>query len=233
MSTDSKRSFPALSASNWGQWADNMEAYLATKELWEYVDGSTPIPEAAEPAKPTPAEKKEIADWKRKSAKASGEIWLAVEDDQKVYIKEVKGDPSAMWQKLEAVHVQKKPGARFNAYDVLFNIRKEENETLTALMARADKAMQDIKSLRPSGFSLTDLDKELLCMTLIRALPSEYNNFASSLLLLDSLDLDKLKSAFQTEESQRLARSISTTPSLAQAAQSSSSATCFFCGRGG
>ena len=120
-----------------------------------------------------------------------------------MYIKEVKGDPAAMWQKLEAIHIQKKPGTRFNAYDVLFNIRKEENETLTALMARADKAMQDIKSLRPSGFSLTDLDKELLCMTLIRALP-EYNNFASSLLLLDSLDLDKLKSAFQNEESQRL-----------------------------
>ena len=34
-------------------------------------------------------------------------------------------------------------------------------------VASADKAMQDIKSLRPSGFSLTDLDKELLCMTLL------------------------------------------------------------------
>ena len=62
MSTNSKRSFPALSASNWGQWADNMEAYLATKELWEYVDGSTPIPLAADPTKPTLAEKKEITD---------------------------------------------------------------------------------------------------------------------------------------------------------------------------
>ena len=233
MSTNSKRSFPALSASNWGQWADNIEAYLATKELWEYVDGSTPIPAASDPAKPTSAEKKELADWKRKAAKASREIWLAVEDDQKVYIKEVKGDPAAMWQKLKAIHVQKKPGARFNAYDILFNIRKEENETLTALMARADKAMQDIKSLRPSGFSLTDLDKELLCMTLIRALPAEYNNFASSLLLLDSLDLEKLKSAFQTEESQRFARNPATAPALAQAAQPSSSLTCSFCGRKG
>ncbi len=122
MSTDSRHSFPALSSSNWGQWSDNMEAYLATKELWEYVDGSMPKPVAADPAKPTADEKKELGDWKRKAAKASGEIWLAVEDDQKVYIKEVKGDPCAMWIKLESVHVQKKPGACFNAYDVLFNI---------------------------------------------------------------------------------------------------------------
>ena len=56
-----------------------MEAYLSTKELWEYVDGSTPMPT-------TTAEVKELAEWKRKTAKASGEIWLAVEDSQKVHI---------------------------------------------------------------------------------------------------------------------------------------------------
>ena len=232
MSSDSKRSFAALSSSNWGQWSDNMEAYLATKELWEYIDGSNPMPVAADATKPTADERKELVEWKRKANKASGEIWLSVEDDQKVYIKEVKGDPAAMWKKLEDIHLQKKPGARFNAYDVLFSIRKDENETLTALMARADKAMQDIKALRPSGFSLDDLDKELLSMTLIRALPSEFNNFASSLLLLDSLDLNKLKSAFQTEESQRLARNSLPSSTLASAAQSSS-LTCFFCGRQG
>ena len=231
--SESKRTFPALSSSNWGQWADNMEAYLATKELWDYVDGSLPKPEAKDPANLTSAEKQELSDWKRKTAKASGEIWLSVEDDQKVYMKEVKGDPTAMWKQLEAIHVQKKPGTRFNAYDALFNVRKGEIEPLTALMARADKAMQDIKALRPSGFTLNDLDKELLSMTLIRALPSEFDNFASSLLLLNSLDLDKLKSAFQNEESQRLSRNSTSAPTLATVAQPTTSASCFFCGRKG
>jgi hypothetical protein len=98
-------------------------------------------------------------------------------------------------------------------------------------MARADKALQDIKSLRPDGFSLDQLDDELLAMTLIRALPAEYNNFASSLLLLDSLEIQKLKSAFHNEESQRLARSVSTSTSLAfqSAAASSSNLSCTFC----
>ena len=125
-----------------------------------------------------------------------------------------------------AVHVQKKPGARFNAYDNLLNIRKGDNETLSALLARADKALQDIKALHPPEFTINDLDKELLSMTLICALPTEFNNFASSLLLLDSLDLDKLKSAFQNEESQRLARNV-TSPTLAL---QSSTQHCTFCG---
>src|SRR5215472_11930750 len=181
MSSETKGTFPALNASNWGQWADNRE------------------------------------------------IWLALEDNQKSHVKEVKSDPMQMWKKLESVHLQKKPGARFNAYDNLFNIHKEENESLSAMMARADKALQDIKALCPSNFTLEALYNELLCMTLIRALPAEYNNFASSLLLLDSLDLDKLKSAFQSEESQRLARHVTSSASLALQT-STSSLSCFFCG---
>src|SRR3981189_334265 len=94
-------------------------------------------------------------------------------------------------------------------------------------MARADKALQDIKALRPSNFTLDMLDKELLCMTLIRALPEEYNSFASSLLLLDSLDLHKLQSAFQNEESQRLARNVS---GPSQALRTLATILCFFCG---
>jgi hypothetical protein len=225
MSSETKRTFPALNATNWGQWADNMEAYLSTKELWEYVDGSTPKPAPADPAKPTAEEIKQLAYWKRKSTKASGEIWLALEDNQKSHVKEVKSDPVQIWTKLEGVHLQKKPGACFNAYDNLFNICKEENESLSALMARADKALQDIKALHPTNFTLEVLDNELLCMTLIHALPAEYNNFASSLLLLDSLDIDKLKSAFQSEESQHLACNITSSTSLAF----QSSLTCLFC----
>src|SRR6266487_2437815 len=224
-----KRSFDLLSSSNWGQWADNMEAYLSTKELWEFVDGSTPKPTPADASKPTAAEAKELEEWKRKAAKASGEIWLAVEDSQKVHIKEVKGDPAVMWAKLEGVHLQKKPGTRFNAYEVLFSIRKAEEESLSALMARADKAMQDIKALRPSGFTIKDLDQELQCMALIRSLPLDYNNFASSLLLLYAFDLPRLQSAFQNEEAQRTARHIDSSSSSLTLHTTTSLMPCFFC----
>ena len=193
-----------------------------------------PKPVPSDPSNLTTEELDKLANWKRKAGKASGEIWLAIEDDQKVHVKDVKGDPTAMWVKLESFHVQKRPGACFNAYDSLFSIRKNNDETLPALMARADKALQDIKSLRSSNFTLNQLDNELECMALIRALPAEYNTFVSSLLLLDSLDLDKLKSAFQNEESQCLARNVTaSSPSLAMSSTNSSSTTrpsCYFCG---
>src|SRR6266516_7434735 len=133
-----------------------------------------------------------------------------------------------MWAKLEGVHLQKKPGTRFNAYEVVFRIRKAEEESLSALMARADKAMQDIKALCPSGFTIKDLDQELQCMALIRSLPLDYNNFASSLLLLDAFDLLKLQSAFQNEEAQRTARHIDSSSS--SLALLTTSLSCFFCG---
>lgn len=39
------------------------------------------------------------------------------------HVKEVKNDPAAIWKKLEGFHLQKKAGARFNAYETLFGIR--------------------------------------------------------------------------------------------------------------
>ncbi|KZT17959.1 hypothetical protein NEOLEDRAFT_1199970, partial [Neolentinus lepideus HHB14362 ss-1] len=150
-----------------------------------------------------------------------------------VHVKEVTSDPAKMWLKLKEVHVQQKPGTRFNAYDALLGLRKLEGESLASLMARADKAMQDICALRPKDFTIDSLDNDLASMALIRVLPTEYNNFVSSLLLLDSLDLSKLQSAFQNEESQRFARGVDALPSLAMAAGSTASPSqgvcCSFC----
>ncbi|EPQ49959.1 hypothetical protein GLOTRDRAFT_18848, partial [Gloeophyllum trabeum ATCC 11539] len=103
--------------------------------------------------------------WEARKGRAAGEIWLALEDGQKVHVKEVKTDPLKMWEKLREVHVQQKPGARFNAYDVLLGLRKDEGESLVSLMARADKAMQDIRSLRPKDFTIEQLDEELASMS--------------------------------------------------------------------
>jgi len=225
--SEHKRTFPSLSGTNYATWADNMEAYLCTKDLFTVTDGSESEPVSAGD-RPTSAELREIREWKSRRAKASGEIWLAVEDEQKTHIKPLKGQPEKMWAKLKEVHLQKKPGARFNAYDGLFAIRKQENESLTTLMARAHSALQSIQELRPENFTLEMLDQELECMALIRALPEEYNNFVSSLLLLDSLDLGKLRSAFQNEENQRIARNNDPTSPFA-ALQARSPAKCYFC----
>jgi hypothetical protein len=112
-----------------------------------------------------------------------------VEPDQRIHLTNIHDDPIKMWEALESVHLQKRPGVRFNAYDDLFSIRKQEDETLQMLMNRVDKAIHSIKDLCPTHFTLDGLDNKLASMSLIRALPSdEYGSFASSLLLLDKLD---------------------------------------------
>jgi len=69
-------------------------------------------------------------------------------------------------------------------------------------------------------------------MAMIRALPEEFSNFASSLLLMDKLDKASIQQAFVSEESQRHHRA-SEAPAVAFAlAASSASAAllkCFFC----
>ena len=67
--------------------------------------------------------------------------------------------------------------------------------------------MTKIQELHPTDpqklYSISDLDNELVCMTMVRSLGDEYANFTSFLLLFQSLDKGKLKEAFLAEELQR------------------------------
>ena len=128
---------------------------------------------------------------------------------------------------------------RFNAYADFFAIRKREDESLTALMARIDQGMQNIHNLRPAAFSISDLDDELISMAMITSLPADYQSFRLSLLLLDQVDRSTLQEAFKNEEVNRL-RDLSTSgASVSQAlaastpSRSLSPKKCTFCGRNG
>ncbi|KIJ59834.1 hypothetical protein HYDPIDRAFT_32823 [Hydnomerulius pinastri MD-312] len=67
--------------------------------------------------------------------------------------------------------------------------------------------MSKIQELRPKSsekpYTLADLDNEMVCMTMIKSLGDEYSNFASSVLLLKSLDKEEIKAAFSAEETNR------------------------------
>jgi len=98
--------------------------------------------------------------------------------------------------------MQKQPGTRFNAYDDLFSIRKRDEEDLQSLINRVDDAVHRIRNLQSIGFTLDKLDDELASMTLIQALPDDYNLFVSSLLLKDNLDKMTVQNAFVREDNQ-------------------------------
>ena len=113
-------------------------------------------------------------------AKAAGELYLSVEPDQKSHFHGILSDPIKIWTTLRDVHMSKKPGVRFNAYDSLFSIRKQPNESLQSLCARIDTSMQTIQDLHPTPFTLKEMDDELHSMALTQSLPDEYRSFSQS-----------------------------------------------------
>ena len=141
--------FPLLALGNYGSWVGNAKAWFMRQGLWGIVSGRSKRPVPADSKAPTAAETEGIEAWDDKAEKAAGELYLLVSEEQKVHFAGISDEPSKMWTKLETIHLQKRPGARFNAYDVLFSIHKFPDESLQALMGRVDKAMQIIKEFRP------------------------------------------------------------------------------------
>ena len=134
-----------LSNSNYPEWCGEMKAWLMRNGLWRLVSERELKPSSGGD---------ELNRWEAKAEKAAGEIYLLVENDQRVHFRGHEEDPIKMWKLLEEAHLSKKPGARFNAYDDLFNIRKQDDETLVSMGVRIEKAMQTIQNLRPATFTI-------------------------------------------------------------------------------
>ena len=123
-----------------------MQAWLMSKELWMLVNGDEPSPDGTD--------KDLKLKWQKRAQKAAEELFLSVEQDQKSHFHGILSDSISIWTTLRDVHMSKKPGARFNAYDNLFSIRKQPNESLQSLCARINSTMQIIQDLRPTTFTL-------------------------------------------------------------------------------
>ncbi|TFY56793.1 hypothetical protein EVJ58_g7422 [Rhodofomes roseus] len=132
-----------------------------------------------------------------------------------------------MWVKLESVHMQKRPGTRFNTYNALLSLSKAENESLSTLSTRASQLKSDMKALCPQDFDIAKLNDELVLMSLIRALPAEYAAFCQTLLLDDTLTLEKPQDTVALENQPG---ALSTIPVLSKVA---ATIICTFCGRSG
>ena len=226
--SSSTPNFPKLNNSNYSEWKDNMKAWLQRSGVWRIVIGEEVRPESNQTA--------ELSAWWQRSDRAAGEMKLMVENDQRIHFQGVDDNPAQIWIKLATAHVSKRPAMRFNAYADFFAIRKREDESLTALMTRIDQNMQNIRNLRPTAFSISDMDDELVSMAMITSLPADYQSFRSSLLLLDQVDRSTLQEAFRNEEANRLRDQINSSTSQALSVSASSSSQikrCTFCLRTG
>ncbi|KZT64659.1 hypothetical protein DAEQUDRAFT_805244, partial [Daedalea quercina L-15889] len=186
--------FAKLTNRNYQQWRLNMEARLRTLAALRIVNRTESRPSFTEPL--DGAKCRDLRDFDNRHDLAAGEIWSCVEREQQTHLEAIRDDPVTMWGKLEAVHMQKCPGTHFNTYNALLSLSKAEDESLSTLSTRASQLKSDMKALHPSDFDIAKLDDELVLMALIRALPSEYNTLCQTLLLDDSLTLEKLQETF-------------------------------------
>jgi hypothetical protein len=231
--TEPAPSIPKLGENNYRIWSGNMKAYLMKKRVWGHVSGTLVAP--TDPTK--------LEEFVKDKGVASGAIWLGLEESQQTQVGDLMDEPKKMWDELESIHVQKRPSTCFLAYTNLLNIQKNPEESLPSLTARIEKAMQEVKNLRSTSFTLTELDSDLTSMAMIRSLPSEYESFISSITLLPSFDFKTLKEAFINEENNwkaaKSAANIAAAANLARSpppppsVSSSSPRLCEFCGMKG
>jgi len=199
MSEGSKsvNSVTKLTSTNYATWKGEMKAYLRVKGLWLLVNGT-------ETRHATDSDAQ--AKWDVKADNTAGELYLACSVEQRMHIDAVQDTPVQIWTTLASIHLQQRPGARFNAWDDFFSIWKQLDESLSTLIAWIEDGMSKIKELRPmdpkNPYTINDLDAELICMTVVCSLGEEYTHFVSSLMPLKSLDKGELKAAFLAEESQ-------------------------------
>jgi hypothetical protein len=206
-SSDTSPHITPLNNTNYQIWCMEARALLRKKGFWPLVHGDEPCPSQQ-------TDPKDYKQWKKDASMAAGELFLIVDHDQRIHFQGIDDDPIAMWAKLESVHLHKHPSTCFNAYDDLFSIKKEEDETLQSLMNRVDQAILKIQALRPFSFTLQQSDEELAIMALIRALPDDYAALSTSLLLQPNLTKEVVQSAFKNEENQHRHRAQHSTESV-------------------
>ena len=187
--------FPKLNSTNYASWAKNMKGYLMEKGHWPAVMGILKEPASSE------AEKH--ATWQDKMWQAAGCIIMALDSDQQMLVEDFSEKPKELWEAIRKIHSVKKAGALYNAVNSLMSVTKEESESLPDLVVKVEKAFEKIKESRPDKYTIEQMDNDLRCIALIRALPSEYNHLASILLQNDALTKEKIMEAFRNEELQK------------------------------
>ena len=91
------------------------------------VKGVELKPEGVNSKTLTATEAAAILACKIKAGKAAGELYLAVQGDQRTHLSGIENDLVAIWMELESVHLQKRPGSQFLSYDTFFFIQTKED----------------------------------------------------------------------------------------------------------
>ncbi|KZP34560.1 hypothetical protein FIBSPDRAFT_718939 [Athelia psychrophila] len=79
--------------------------------------------------------------WEDRSERACGIITMSLSPGQKTHSSAAKDDQIEIWKALKTVHAAQEPGNHYNTYDDLFSIKKQEEESLSALIMCTEQAV--------------------------------------------------------------------------------------------
>lgn len=174
--------FPKLSNTNYHVWKFNMELLLLERELWDVVVGAVPTERDAK--------------WVIRDGKARAAIGLAVEESQKILIKQLK-TAKEFWDTLKN-HYEKS-----NITNKVSLLRQMSSKRLAGGQTMEDhitEFLSIVDRLRDLGENIEEVKAVAF---LLGTLPEDYNPLISSLEMRSEADLtidlvrDKLLQEFK------------------------------------
>ena len=196
-----------LNGNNYNVWVVATQGELMSANAWRIVNDSFKQPGG---------DSKEYANWILKREEAAGIILKLLDPSQYVHVENQMDDPVSMWKNLKSVHQSQVANSRFFAIQKLLSAQKEDTETLTEYATRINSASSELKALVPSTLTVTDIIDEVSIHAAVTGLDkTEYGSFASSLLLLGTLNRTTLMNAFRNED---IKHQVSSSTSVALAA---------------
>lgn len=143
----------------------------------------------------------QINAWYKRTSKAAGLIFKYI-GSADVHLVDPLHDDNAflMMEDLRKAKADQVSSKRFNAYLQVLSIKKGEDSTYQYVIHDVVKAVRHMKELRPTGFSLADMDADLAVVASMAALdPNDpvYIHLSSD----PDLTLAKVKTAYQVRDS--------------------------------
>ena len=183
-------SIARLNTNNYSTWKLKVKHLLIAKDLFDYVDGTAPVPESS-------AQAKEKAEYNSKQAKALSNIILSV-DDEVLYLISECSTAQAAWEKLQA-HFER---------DTLANrlfLKKKYFRTVMSENASMESHLKHMKSITDKLAAIkAPVSEEDQVVTLLGSLPEYYDTIVTALEARgDGLTLEFVQNALLNEEQKK------------------------------
>jgi len=175
-----------LTETNFHEWRQRIKMVLALRDLDDMLD---------EDGKPTDAEDRELALWKRRDTKASAIIGLTLGSEQLEHVSGCK-TTAEMWSTLQGVFQRKSLMSKMKARREFYTVAMNVGEGMLGYINRVRNLGENLKAM---GGEVTEMD---VAMSVLNGLTSNYENLLVALDAKgeDELSLDFVKSRLLQEE---------------------------------